>query len=182
MPLVRGIMVIPCDFDASLYYIGFWKVKRCHTVQNFSKWKNPPSPVNPGEGVSCVQLFTLCHGMLNCYPSSSAALSVPPCIHPRWIPIGAVVQPSASTLLIAAPRRPVDDSKDFFLLGFLYPDAVKCFPHTAVWANERGVPYAEIMTFFFARVIATYKRQRSLVIAASLSAGSVLFTADFNGT
>ena len=46
---------------------------------------------------------------------------------------------ASSILHTVAPSRPVDDSKDFFLLGFCYPDAVKCLPHTAVRANERGV-------------------------------------------
>ena len=43
---------------------------------------------------------------------------------------------ASSTLLIAAPSHPVDDSENFFLLGLTNPDATQRFPHTAVRANE----------------------------------------------
>lgn len=100
--------------------------------------KNPLNPVSPGEGRCCVRysLFitegTVAIQVLQQH-SPCRLVFIPDKSHSeQWFT-------ALSSLHSFAPSHPVEDSKDFFLLGFCYPDAVKCLPHTAVWANERGV-------------------------------------------
>lgn len=100
--------------------------------------ENPLNPVVSGEGRCCVRY-------LLCVMESTAVIQIlqkdySGCL--VFIPDKSQSEQwftASSSLHSFAPSHPVDDSEDFFLLGFLHPDAVKCLPHTAVWANERGV-------------------------------------------
>ena len=97
--------------------------------------ENPLNPVVSGEGRCCVRY-------LLCVMESTVAIQVlqkdySGCL--VFIPDKSQSEPwftASSSLHIVAPLRPVDDSKDFFLLGFRYPDTVKCFPHTTVRAYQ----------------------------------------------
>ena len=100
--------------------------------------ENPLNPEIPSEGRCCVR-------NLLCITESTVAIQIlqkdySGCL--VFIPDEFRLEQwftALSSLHSFAPSHPVEDSKDFFLLGFCYPDAVKCLPHTAVWANERGV-------------------------------------------